>query len=121
MIFFKGIAQNIRIHGHTIWLCARDPGISWAVRLMAFTIAGYALSPIDLIPDFIPIIGLLDDAILIPLGIWMLIRMIPPTVYSRHHCAAIATTHRPISKIAAACIIAIWAACAIGIGYALLG
>jgi uncharacterized membrane protein YkvA (DUF1232 family) len=121
MIMFKDIAHNMRVHGHTVWLCARDPDIAWPVRMLAIAIAGYALSPIDLIPDFIPVIGLLDDAILIPLGVWMLARMIPAEIYGRNHALAIAATRRPVSNLAACSIIAIWAVCALTIGYAIFG
>ncbi len=117
MIFFKDIAQNIRVHGHTIWLCARDPEIRWPVRLLAFAIAGYALSPIDLIPDFIPVIGLLDDAFLIPLGLWILKRMVPKSTYDRNRALAEAAIARPVSKIAALCIIIIWLICTVYLGY----
>jgi uncharacterized membrane protein YkvA (DUF1232 family) len=120
MIFFKDIAQNIRVHGHTIWLCARDPEIRWPVRLLAFAIAGYALSPIDLIPDFIPVIGLLDDAIIIPLGLWMLRRLVPASIYDRNRALAETATARPVSKIAACCIIALWLISAAFLGYILL-
>lgn len=70
MNFLRDIVHNLRVHGHATWLCARDRRLGWPPRLFALVIAGYALSPIDLVPDFIPVIGLLDDAILIPLGIW---------------------------------------------------
>jgi uncharacterized membrane protein YkvA (DUF1232 family) len=121
MIILKDIAHNVRVHGHIVWLCARDPEISWPVRLLAFVIAGYALSPIDLIPDFIPVIGLLDDVVLIPLGLWILCRMVPEGIYARNRALAVAATQRPVSKTAACCIIAIWAVCALLIGYAIAG
>ena len=120
MNFLKDIAHNVRVHGHTVWLCARDPAIGWPIRLFAFTIAGYALSPIDLIPDFIPVIGLLDDAVLIPLGIWLLRRMVPDDVYARNRAIAEAASNRPVSKAAAVCIVAAWVIAAALIGYALI-
>jgi uncharacterized membrane protein YkvA (DUF1232 family) len=119
MNFLKDIAHNIRVHGHAVWLCARDPDIGWTVRLLAFAIAGYALSPIDLIPDFIPVIGLLDDAILIPLGIWILRQLIPAAIYDRNRVLAETAAQHPISMPAAMCILSIWAAVAAYIGYML--
>jgi uncharacterized membrane protein YkvA (DUF1232 family) len=120
MNFLKDIAHNIRVHGHAVWLCARDPDIRWTVRLHAFAIAGYALSPIDLIPDFIPVIGLLDDAILIPLGIWILKKMVPAAIYDRNRALAEAATRHPVSKPAAFCILMIWATFAAYLGYLLV-
>lgn len=121
MNYWKDIAKNIRVHGHTVWLCARDREIGWPVRLFALVIAGYGLSPIDLIPDFIPIIGLLDDAILIPLGIWLLCRMIPNDIYARNRTKAEAASTHPVSKAAAVCITALWVSAAAFIGYKAFG
>ena len=64
----------------TLWFACRDPCTPWWFKLLAFGIVAYALSPIDLIPDFIPIIGLLDDAIIIPLGVMILLRLLPRDV-----------------------------------------
>ncbi len=108
MKFLSEIAHNLRVNGHAIWLCARDPALGWPRRILALFVAGYALSPIDLIPDFIPVIGLLDDAILIPLGIWLLRRMIPDDIYARHLSYAETASRRPVSKATAAVIVSIW-------------
>jgi uncharacterized membrane protein YkvA (DUF1232 family) len=112
MKFLKATAHNLRIHGHTVWLCARDPQLGWPLRIFALLIAGYALSPVDLIPDFLPIIGLLDDAILIPLAIWAFVRLAPDDIYARNRAVAETAAERPISRIGAACIIILWAALA---------
>jgi uncharacterized membrane protein YkvA (DUF1232 family) len=111
---------NIKVQAHAIWLCARDPDLGWGPRLFALLIAGYALSPIDLIPDFIPVLGLVDDAILIPLGIWIFRRMVPPDIFARNLALAEAAMERPVSRIAAAAIIMLWILLAAGAGYALL-
>lgn len=108
MNFLRDIAQNLRIHAHTIWLCARDPALGWGPRLFAIAIAGYALSPIDLVPDFIPILGLLDDALLVPLGIWLFCRMVPDEIYARNRAMAEAASDRPVSKAGAVAVIVIW-------------
>jgi uncharacterized membrane protein YkvA (DUF1232 family) len=115
MKFLKDIALNLRVHGHAVWLCARDPELGVGPRLFAFVIAGYALSPVDLIPDFIPVIGLLDDALLIPLGLWLLRRMIPDAVYARNMALATVASQRPVSKVAAGVILLIWLAAAAAI------
>jgi uncharacterized membrane protein YkvA (DUF1232 family) len=108
MKFLKAIAHNIKVQAHTTWLCARDPALGWGPRLLAWLIAGYALSPIDLIPDFIPVIGLLDDAILIPIGIWLFRKVVPPEIYARNLALAETAATRPISRVGAACIVALW-------------
>ncbi len=117
MKFLTKIAHNIRVHGHTVWLCARDPELGWPLRLFAFVIAGYALSPIDLIPDFIPVIGLLDDAVLIPLGIWLFRKWVPAELYARNLGLAEAASNRPVSKPAAVAIIALWIGAVIWAGW----
>jgi uncharacterized membrane protein YkvA (DUF1232 family) len=65
----------------TLWCCRRHPGTPWAAKLLAAVVVAYALSPIDLIPDFIPVLGLLDDVLVIPLGIAIAIRLIPRPVW----------------------------------------
>lgn len=113
MKFLREIAHNLRIHGHTLWLCARDPELGWPPRILAWLIAGYAFSPIDLIPDFIPVLGLLDDALLIPAGVWLLRRLIPEAVYARNFALAETASQRPVSKAAAVVILLLWIGCAI--------
>jgi uncharacterized membrane protein YkvA (DUF1232 family) len=119
MKFLKAIVHNIRVQAHAIWLCARDPALGWGPRLLALLIAGYALSPIDLIPDFIPVIGLLDDAILIPLGIWLFRKIVPPEVFARNLAIAQAAGTRPISRTGASIIIGLWFALTLWLGYLL--
>ena len=73
----KDWARVIKRDVHALYLASRDPRVPWYVKALAIVIAGYALSPIDLIPDFVPLVGYLDDAILLPLGICLVIRLIP--------------------------------------------
>lgn len=90
-------------------LAARDPRVPWYAKAVAACVAAYALSPIDLIPDFIPILGYLDDVILVPLGIALAIRLIPPAIFQEHREAAAAPgANRPASRVGAAIIIIIW-------------
>jgi uncharacterized membrane protein YkvA (DUF1232 family) len=117
MKYLAAIANNIRVQAHATWLCARDPELSLWLRIFALLIAGYALSPIDLIPDFIPVIGLLDDAILIPLGIWLFRKAVPPEIFARNVALAEAASQRPVSRTAAAAIIMLWLGGAIWLGY----
>ena len=108
MKFLRAIVHNIKVQAHAVWLCARDQSLGWGPRLLAFAIAGYALSPLDLIPDFIPVLGLLDDAILIPFGIWLFIKITPPEVFARNFAFAKASDSLPISRVGAAVVISLW-------------
>jgi uncharacterized membrane protein YkvA (DUF1232 family) len=91
-----------------IYLAARDPRTPWPARCLAVLVTVYALSPIDLIPDFIPIIGYLDDLILVPLGIWLAVRLIPADMMVEFRRAARSRTSLPASRIGAAMIILVW-------------
>ena len=102
---------------HAIYLAARDPRVPWYARVLAIAVAGYALSPIDLIPDFIPVIGYLDDLIIVPLGIWLVVSLIPEEVMAECRARAIEAGQRPRSKIAAIVIVAIWILAAAVLGW----
>jgi uncharacterized membrane protein YkvA (DUF1232 family) len=109
---------------HAVYLAARDPRMPWYVRVLAIAVAGYALSPIDLIPDFIPVIGYADDLVMVPLGIWLVVSLIPNEVMVEYRAKAIEAGQRPRSKIAAIVIIAIWVfvtAVLVRIGFAYWG
>ena len=80
---------------------------------MAVVTAAYAFSPIDLIPDFIPVLGLLDDVILVPAGLWLAIRLIPPDVMAEHRATAEAAADTPVSRLAGHVIQVIWGATAV--------
>jgi uncharacterized membrane protein YkvA (DUF1232 family) len=82
--------------------------VPWYAKALAALVAGYALSPIDLIPDFIPVLGYLDDVILVPLGIAVVIRLIPPEVMAEHREMAAAAQERPVSRVAAIVVISAW-------------
>ena len=94
----------------TLYLACRHPDVSWYAKALALLVVGYALSPIDLIPDFIPVLGYLDDAILIPLGIMLVIRMIPPEILAecRQRSETIVGQATRAGMIAAAVIVLIW-------------
>jgi uncharacterized membrane protein YkvA (DUF1232 family) len=93
-------------------LAARHPRTPWYAKLFVAVVVAYALSPIDLIPDFVPVLGLLDDLVLVPLGIAAAIRMIPEDVLAECRARAGEASDRPGSRVAAAVIIAIWIALA---------
>lgn len=100
----------------TLWFCSRHPGTPWTARLLGALVVAYAFSPIDLIPDFIPVLGYLDDVLLVPLGIWLTLRMIPAAVRDecRGRAEAWQATHaqRPRNRAAAVVIVLVWVALA---------
>ena len=113
------VADRLRNHAKALkqqtlalYLACRDPRTPWYAKALGAFIIGYALSPIDLIPDFIPILGYLDDLVVVPLGIALLLRMIPPQVVadSRQKAAVRFTARRPTNRLAALVIVAVWAA-----------
>jgi uncharacterized membrane protein YkvA (DUF1232 family) len=90
-----------------LWLAAGDPRTPLGAKLLAGLVAAYALSPIDLIPDFIPVLGYLDDLLLVPAGIWLVVRLIPPELLVEFRAAA-ENRERPRSVAGAIAIAAIW-------------
>jgi uncharacterized membrane protein YkvA (DUF1232 family) len=103
-------ARAIQRDVHAVYLASRDPRVPWYAKALAICIAAYALSPIDLIPDFIPVLGYLDDAILLPLGILLVVWMIPKEIMAEHRAAAAAAAERPASTGGAIVIVAMWIA-----------
>ena len=90
------------------YYAARDPRTPVFVRVLALLVAAYALSPVDLIPDFIPVLGYLDDLILVPLGIALVIRLLPEAVVASARQQAQRAAERPTSKLAAGVIVVVW-------------
>src|SRR6202140_5109146 len=84
----KTWARSIRRDVHALSLASRDPRVPWYAKALALIVAGYALSPIDLIPDFIPVLGYLDDLVIVPLGILTVLRLIPPEIMAGNRAAA---------------------------------
>jgi uncharacterized membrane protein YkvA (DUF1232 family) len=107
-------ARTLKRDVLALYLAARDPRVPWYAKVIAACVAAYALSPIDLIPDFIPVLGYLDDIILVPLGIALAIRLIPPALLEEHRAGASARIgQRPVSRIGALIVVLIWVALAI--------
>jgi uncharacterized membrane protein YkvA (DUF1232 family) len=104
----KAWARTIRRDTHALYLAARDPRVPWYAKAFGLAVAAYALSPVDLIPDFIPVIGLLDEAILLPVAILVAVRLIPPELMAEHRKAATAALDRPVSRAGMIAIIALW-------------
>src|SRR5574343_1289429 len=101
-------AKQLKQHTLTVYFAARDPRTPLLVRLLALLVAAYALSPIDLIPDFIPVIGYLDDLLLLPLGLWLVVRLTPAEVIDSAREKAAQATQRPVSRGAAVAVLGLW-------------
>lgn len=121
---FRRFARRLKHDSHAIYLASRDPRVPWYVKFLAIAVAAYALSPIDLIPDFIPIIGYFDDFIIVPLGIWLVISLIPDEIMVEYRAKASEAQLRPTSTAGMIAMILLWivAASALAwVGYRSIG
>jgi len=105
-------AKTIKRNVIALWLAARDPRTPWLARLVAAGVAAYALSPIDLIPDFVPVLGYLDDIIIVPLGILLAVKLIPTALMSELLEKAQSIANRPRSLAGAVFVALVWIALA---------
>lgn len=114
----KQRARHLKAEIYALYLAYRDPRVPWYARVFVACVVGYALSPIDLIPDFVPVLGYLDDLIVLPLGLSIALRLIPAEVMAE--CRAQArerlASGKPRNWLAAAVIVAIWLALAASVG-----
>jgi uncharacterized membrane protein YkvA (DUF1232 family) len=106
-------AKTLKRDVLALWIAARDPRTPWYAKVASAAVAAYALSPIDLIPDFIPVIGYLDDLIIVPLGIFCCVKMIPSDLMAEFRMKAAEIEDRPVSQFAAALIVLLWIACGV--------
>jgi uncharacterized membrane protein YkvA (DUF1232 family) len=114
---WKQWARLVKRDAHALYLAARDPRVPWYAKAVALAVAAYAFSPIDLIPDFIPVIGYLDDLIIVPLGIALVVRLIPSDIMAEHRASASIAWDQPVSRTAAVVIVAVWMVSIAGIGW----
>ena len=110
-------ARALKRQSLALYYAARDPRTPWYAKLIAAAIVAYALSPIDLIPDFIPVLGLVDDLLLLPAAIWVVVRLVPKVVLDDARERANATLDQPTSRTAAVVIVAIWILCAAALAW----
>lgn len=101
-------AKSLKAELFALARAARDPRTPWLARVIAFIIVAYAASPIDLIPDFIPFFGMIDDLILVPMGIALVLRLIPKEVMAEHRAAAIASEHVEPTRAGFALVVGLW-------------
>lgn len=107
---WKQRARQLKTETYAIYLAYKDPRVPWYARLFAACVVGYAFSPIDLIPDFVPVLGYLDDLVLVPLGIALALKMIPAAVMTecRENARELMAQGKPVNRTAAVIIVAIW-------------
>ena len=105
---WKQRAQALRREVYALYFACRDPRVPWYVKALAIVIVGYAFSPIDLIPDFIPVLGYLDDLVLIPLGVMAVRAMVPGPILDECRERAARLDRKPTNRVAAAVIVVIW-------------
>jgi uncharacterized membrane protein YkvA (DUF1232 family) len=120
----RGWAKELKRQLLALYLAARRPDTPWYAKAVAAAVVAYAFSPIDLIPDFIPILGLLDDVILVPLGVWLAIRLVPDAVLRECREEAerrlASGSRKPVSMFGAVFVALVWLAAAAAIAVWLL-
>jgi uncharacterized membrane protein YkvA (DUF1232 family) len=104
----KQWSRNVRRDAYVVGLIARDRRVPWHAKALAILVAGYALSPVDLIPDFIPVVGFVDDVILVPLGILAVIKLVPPEILREHREHAERAIDLPKSRIGGIVLLCLW-------------
>ena len=110
---WKQQARRLKRETYALYLACRDPRVPWYAKVVAACVVGYAFSPVDLIPDFVPVLGYLDEVIILPLGVLLALWLIPPALLAEHRERAAAMAERPVSRTAAAAIIVLWLATAV--------
>jgi len=113
----KTWARSLKRDSHAIYLASRDPRVPWYAKMLAVAVAAYALSPIDLIPDFIPVLGYLDDLIIVPFGIWLVVSLIPEEIMVEYRVKADEAGRRPVSRAGMIAIIVLWILGAMMLGW----
>ena len=113
----KQWARRLKRDVVALWIAARDPRTPWLAKVAAGAVAAYALSPIDLIPDFIPILGYLDDLLIVPAGIALAVHLIPSAIMADFRSQADKRADRPRSVVAAVTIVVLWALSLLAVGF----
>jgi uncharacterized membrane protein YkvA (DUF1232 family) len=113
MATWRDRVHNLKRDVVAISRAVRDPRVPWHAKAVGVCVVAYALSPIDLIPDFIPVLGLIDDLVLVSLGLLLIVHLIPADILAEHRAAAEDIVERPVSWAGATAVIAIWAFAAV--------
>ncbi len=109
---WQGRLHALKREAIVVWLAARDTRTPWLCRGVALAVAAYAFSPIDLVPDFIPVLGLLDDLLLVPAGVWLALRLAPPALVGHWRRQAAAIAEKPVSRAGLIIVLIGWIAIA---------
>ena len=117
----RGRARRLKSETVALYLACRDPRTPWLAKAVAGAVVAYALCPIDLIPDFVPVLGYLDDVVIVPAGLLLALKLVPPAVMADCRVRAQAIAERPVSRGAAVVVVAIWVAAALLAGYLAAG
>ena len=107
------MARELAAQTYVLYLAYRHPGTPWYAKVFAALVVGYVFSPIDPIPDFIPVVGLLDEMVVVPIGVLIAAKMVPPDVFEecRERARGVALGERPVSRVAAVVVVAVWVSC----------
>lgn len=108
----KTWARRLKRDVIALWIAARDQRTPLLAKIVAAAVAAYALSPVDLIPDFVPVLGYLDDLLIVPFGIMLAVKLIPPPLMVEFRASASLREQRPVSRLGLALVITIWIAAA---------
>src|SRR5919199_5011136 len=110
---WKRRARQLSAQTYTLYLAYRHPKTPWYAKLLAALIVGYVFSPIDPIPDFIPGVGLLDEMVVVPIGVWIAAKMIPQQVMEecQEKAREVAEGEKPVRRVAAVVVVAVWLLC----------
>ena len=110
---WKRRARQLSAQTYALYLAYRHPRTPWYAKVFAALIVGYVFSPIDPIPDFIPGVGLLDEMVVVPIGVLIAAKMIPPEVFEecRQKASEVAEDEKPVSRVAAVVVVAVWLLC----------
>src|ERR671910_331998 len=110
---WKRRARQLSAQTYTLYLAYRHPRTPWYAKAFAALIVSYVFSPIDPIPDFIPGVGLLDEMVVVPIGVLIAAKMIPPDVFEecREKARAVAKGEKPVSRVAAGIVVTVWLLC----------
>jgi uncharacterized membrane protein YkvA (DUF1232 family) len=113
--WWRSKVATLKADTYALYLASRDPRVPWHAKALAALTVAYALSPIDLIPDFIPVLGYLDDLLLVPLGLALAVRLVPPSVLAEHRADAARRFDNggPRSRAGAALVVLVWALAAV--------
>ena len=110
---WKRRARQLTAQTYALYLAYRHPGTPWYAKVFAALVVGYVFSPIDPIPDFIPVVGLLDEMVVVPLGVIIAMKMIPAEVFTecKEKARKVEEGEKPVSRVAAVVVVAIWLLC----------